>query len=152
MFSAFRHTLLQLSLGACIVTVSALVTLIDYFPNLNRLDLARLSREVEDKSPPLLSCRLLEQLRISEVYQDLDILNQLSELGLAFSEIVYSERLLVHLQTLERIVNAVGARAKRLTLLDYLEYCMYMTLELRLAARPTKSNTPFLQSIRKKEA
>lgn len=91
-FSAFEDTLSQLTLDSCAVTISSLVTLINHFPNLDRLDLSRLSREVDGEPAPPLSRQLLGQLRIPEVSGDeFGLLDQLSELGLAFDEIVVNE-------------------------------------------------------------
>ena len=95
MFSAFRHTLSQLTLGSCDITTCAFVTLINYFPNLNRLDLACPLLKVDAKSPSPLSRPKLGQLRISKVFESgLRLLDRLSELGLAFDEIIFNDEYL----------------------------------------------------------
>ena len=54
MFSAFQSTLSRLSLKQCDVTISALVTLINYFPNLDHLDLSSLRHGTGgEPTPPL---------------------------------------------------------------------------------------------------
>ena len=125
-FSAFRHTLSQLTLGSCNVAISALITIINYFPNLDRLDLHRLY-EVDGEPAPPLTHPLLGQLRVARLREGrlgLGLVDQLSELGLAFGEIVFTERIFVHARTLERVVNSVGTSIKRLRLLSSLENCM----------------------------
>ena len=127
MFSTFQRTLSQLYLDHCDVTICALITLLNYFPNLNCLGLNQLLHEVDDKSPPPLSRPLPRQLLITE--DDPSLLDQLSQLGLGFDEITLNTRLhpcsctntRIPEQTLERIVDAVGVSVKRLRLLDPLE-------------------------------
>lgn len=147
MFSTFRHSLSQLSLSYCDITISAFVTLINYFPNLSRVDLHRLLHVVDGKPAPPLSRRLLGQLHISGVYVGdfgSGFLDRLSELGLTFDEIVFTEPRSVCARTVERVVDAVGVSVKRLRLLDRLEYSMYITLQAEPTARLTKLNTKFL--------
>ena len=130
MFSAFRHTLSRLSLNSCDFTISTLVSLIDYFPNLNRLDLTRPLSCVNDKPVRPVSRPLLRQLHISEAYEGgFSILDQLSEVGLAFDEIVVDGPSPVSLHTLGRVVDAVGARVRCLKLSNPLETCTYITLQ-----------------------
>jgi hypothetical protein len=147
MFPAFRHTLSRLSLDYFMVTISALVTLINYFPNLNRLDLSRLFHKVDGEPAPPLSRPLIGQLHVSEFHQDiLDLLDQLSELGsVLFDEIILTEYPRTRVRTLERIVNAAGAGVKRLRLSSGFAACMYTTCGS--AVRLTKSNTIFPQTI-----
>jgi len=87
-FSAFRHTLSSFSITRCNITISALVTLINYFSNLNRLDLNLLLHEVDGEPPSSLSRPLIRYLHISDPRKDdLGILNQLSELGLVVNKL-----------------------------------------------------------------
>jgi len=128
-FSAFKYTLLRLSLNYCEVTISALVTLISCFPNLNHLDLTHLLRhKMDTKIAPPLSRPRVGKLYIAEFYGDLlGLLDQLSELGLAFDEIVVGGRSGVTTYALSRIVNAMGKTVKRLRLPDYFSGRMYLT-------------------------
>ena len=113
MFSAFRHTLSRLSLRRCSVTISALVTLINCFSNLDRLDLSRLLHEVDGEPPSSLSRPLIRELYISEFHEDgLGILNQLSELGLVFDELIVEWRSRPPLCTFSLIADSLGVNAK----------------------------------------
>ena len=117
-FSAFRHTLVRLSLSQCKVTTSALVTLINYFPHLNRLDLSRIPHGAYDKPASPASRPLIRQLHIFELYRSsgFGLFHQLSAVGLAFDEIVFGEHPQIPPLTFERVVGAVGAGVKRLRL------------------------------------
>ena len=128
MFSAFRHTLLRLSLSRCDFLIDSLVSLINYFPNLNRLDLTR-SLPVEDVKPVRpLSRPLLGQLHISEAYKGrFCILDRLSGVGLSFDEIILGGSSPVSLHTLGRVVEAVGVRVKRLRLSEPPKKRAYIT-------------------------
>lgn len=148
-FSAFRYTLSRLTLSSCDVTVGALVALINYFPNLNRLNL-RHSRKIDDKLIPPLSRPLLGQLYIAQTYEDLGLLDQLSGLGLVFDEILFNSGLRVHTRTLRRIVDGVGVNVERLRLLDPLSRDgMQTPSQAEPTPKLTESNTMFLQTVRK---
>ena len=123
LFSAFRHTLSQLSLGRCEVATSALGALIDYFPNLNRLNLSRITRGLDDEPVSPVSRPLVERLYTSGLYGTMGFLDQLSGLGLVFEEIVLDERASAHL--VERVADAVGMSVKHLRLLQPLRGCVY---------------------------
>ena len=134
---------------SCDVAVGALVALINYFPNLNRLDL-RHSRKIDDKLIPPLSRPLLGQLYIAQTYEDLGLLDQLSELGLVFDEILFNSGLRVHTRTLRRIVDGVGVNVERLRLLDPLSRDgMQTPSQAEPTPKLTESNTMFLQTVRK---
>ena len=124
-FSAFQSTLSRLSLKHCDVTINALVTLINYFPNLDHLDLSSLWHRTDGNPAPPLSRPRVTRLHLSELRTDaLGILNQLSELGPAFDEVqVISGRLPARLPALARIAKTVGKKAKRLGLLRTSKVC-----------------------------
>lgn len=146
-FSAFRHTLSRLSLVNCIVTINALVTLINYFPNLNYLEFNNLFCEADSKPASPLLRPLLGQLRISHFYGgNYGLLDQLSELGLVFDEIVFYDYIFISMLSLERIVNTVGTNAKRLRLLSHFANCKYTSLQVEPAARLTISMPRPLQT------
>jgi len=119
-FSAFQSTLSRLSLKHCDVTISALITLINYFPNLDHLDLSSLRQGTGGKPTPPLSRPRMSRLHLSELRPEASgILNQLSELGPVFDEVqVVNGRLPARLPALTRIANTVGERVKRLGLLQ----------------------------------
>ncbi|KAF9647255.1 hypothetical protein BDM02DRAFT_3188164 [Thelephora ganbajun] len=118
MFSAFRHTLSRLSLDYCNVTISALITLINYFPSLDCLDLNHPLHEVDGEPVPPLSRPIIQKLHISNVHGNgIDLLDKLSELGPVFDEIVVGGWLQDYLHALGPILGTVGAKAKCLRLL-----------------------------------
>jgi len=147
-FSAFRHTLLRLSFYYCRTTFAALVALINYFPNVNRLDLGRPLYSMDDEPAAPLSRPLIPKLHISDCYEDgLDLLDQLSGHGLVLDEVVVSYVSQHHLHTLgPRIVDVLGANIKCLRVLPSLAGCMYITRgsTVRLA----KLKTMLLQTAR----
>jgi len=127
MFSAFQHTLSRLSLTSCDFVINTLVSLIDYFPNLNHLDLTRPLPLVDVKPVRPLSRPLLGQLHISKAYEGrFSILDQLSEIGLAPDEIVLDGPSSVSLDTLGCVVDAVGERVKCLRLSKPPKKCAYI--------------------------
>ena len=145
MFSAFRYTLSRLSLTSCVFRVDTLVSLIDYFPNLNHLDLIRPVPPVDGGPARPLSRPLLGQLHVSEMYEErFGIFDHLSTAGLAFDEIVFDGFSPVTLPTLERIVSTVGVRVKHLRLSKPLEACAYITLQTEPSARIANRKTAFL--------
>ena len=140
MFSAFRHTLSRLTVGCCGATTSALVTLLNYFSGLDRLDLIYLLHEVDYKPAPPLSRPLVRELRISEFYPHrcgLDIFEELSELGLRFDEVVVDGQTQVPLSALSRIIGTLGVKSKRLKLLQPFEQRMYVS-----PSRTSPNQTP----------
>lgn len=147
-FSAFQQTLTQLSLDRCIVTISAFITAINYFPSLNRLDLSRPFEEDGNPAPPPpLSRSLIGQLRISELSgSGLDFFGRLSELGLVFEEVVFNDRPVVPPRTVEHVINTVGVSLKRLRLAQPFQYRAYITLQAQPTVRLTKSKVTLLQT------
>ena len=126
-FSAFQHTLLRLSLEFCNVTVSHLITLTNYFPNLNRLSFGFLLHEMDDQPAPPLSRLLIWVLYISEFNTgNLSILNQLLELGLISDKIAVDYWQQHFLPSLSSITDAqLGANVKCLRLLQSPSTHMY---------------------------
>ena len=133
-FSAFRHSLSHLSLQHCTVTIRALVALINFFPGLDRLDLCSITHEADGKPASPLCRPLIRKFHISSFDNpDLEILDQLSELGLVFEELIvggWSSK--IGLYTLSRIVNSLGANVKCFRLLRWETRrkcvgCMYIT-------------------------
>ena len=120
--SAFQHTLSDISLAGCSTTKSAFVTLINYFPNLIRLHLRHINYHKEDEPVPPLSRLHLKKLSVIEWSADsLDLIDELSELGLNFEEVVVSDSVFPGPSSSEfsnRVVNAFGATTKCLRLLD----------------------------------
>ena len=121
-FSAFRHTLSRLSLDDCKITTNALGTLLDYFPNLNRLDLSRIRHEVDAELAPPVSCPLVGRLCVSDLYWDnMGFFDQLSGLGLVFEEIIFNDCPFARPRFIGRVFSTVGVSAKRLRLLEPLQ-------------------------------
>ena len=119
-FSAFQHTLLHISLSNSSVTIGALITVINYFPNLASLDLNSLHYDKEDGSIPPLLRPPPEKLSITEPSgYDLDIFDELSELGLRFNEldIDQTRSTTTWPEFAKCVIDAFGASAKRLRLL-----------------------------------
>jgi hypothetical protein len=109
-FSAFRHTLLHISLSHGDLAIRGLIAFINYFPNLTRLDLNGPHYHDHDGGGgplPLLS-RPLERLSITgSTTYDLDLFGRLSGLGLRADGVEVSEA-----ESSKRITDAFGARVK----------------------------------------
>ena len=73
--SAFQHTLSYLRLWLCTVTASAVVTLVNYFPNFAHLDLVELYYRVDTQPSPPFS-RPLKKLSITKI-TNLTLVDQL---------------------------------------------------------------------------
>jgi hypothetical protein len=119
-FSAFQHTLSEISLSYGDVTIKGLIALINYFPNLARLHLSYLRYDKEDGPFPPLSRPLLEGLFISwNSAYDLDLFDELSELGLRANEVVITQTrfTLTWSEVAKRVTSAFGANAKCLRLI-----------------------------------
>ena len=121
MFSSFRHTLLRLSLEHCNVTIGALVTLINYFSSLDRLDLSYVLRKVDDEAVPSLARPLVRELHVPVSYSC--TFGQLSRFGPVFDEVVVDGRPWVYVHTLSDIVDTLGVKAKRVGLLQRFKRC-----------------------------
>ena len=86
--SAFQHTVSAISLSSCNTTKGALLTLINYFPNLACLQLSGLGY-IQEEGPMLpLSRTVFKTLyAIARPTGTLDPLEELSKLGLRFEEV-----------------------------------------------------------------
>ncbi|KAF9645178.1 hypothetical protein BDM02DRAFT_3120600 [Thelephora ganbajun] len=158
-FSAFQHTLSDLSLSNRAVTTSTLVTLINYFPNLACLYLRNLSyrREAERTSSPPRSP--FKKLYVTEwPVCSLDLLDELSKLGLHFDEVAISQIAPTHTwpEFAKRVVDAFGAGAKRLRLhgspqhVDHsltLSHCRELREFEIYAPRPNDTDLNLISSI-----
>ena len=87
-FSAFQHTLSRLSFEDCSITISALATLIGYFPSLDHLDLIDPLYNIHGPPAVPLSRPPVSKLRISDRYRDIFVfLKKPSGFGLVFNDI-----------------------------------------------------------------
>lgn len=122
LFSAFRHTLSDISMARCGATKSDFVTLINYFPNLIHLYLREVEYYKEDEPIPPLSRPRLKRLSIAEwPANSLDLIDELSNPGLHFEEVFISKSAFPEAPWSElarRVVDAFGVNAKCLRLLD----------------------------------
>ena len=134
-FSVFRHALSRLSLNFCHITTPALVTLLNYFSSLDRVDLVYIIDEVDNRPTPPLSHPKIREIHISENYtyisflrSSVGIFNQLSELGLQVDEVVVDGgELSAPLSRLGRITDTFGVNARRLGLLQPLGKRVYIS-------------------------
>ncbi|KAF9645196.1 hypothetical protein BDM02DRAFT_684340 [Thelephora ganbajun] len=118
----FRHTLEYLSLHRCRATISTLVTLINYFPNLVHLNLDHLNlddiyHEVDNQPAPPLS-RPLRKLSITELdtSDDLGILDQLLGLRLQCEEVILMIDAHAAPSLTQRVIDGVEVSVKYLKL------------------------------------
>jgi len=116
-YSAFQHTLSHLSLHYCGVTVSALVTLVDYFPNLAHLELNNLYYS-DGQSRALPFSRPLQTLTVTDIYthSGLIFLDQLMGLRPKCDEVTISTDDIPCPSLAQRVINGVEASVKRLNL------------------------------------
>jgi len=125
-FSAFQYTLSSLSLKHCNITISALVTLINFFSNLDRLNLSLLLHEADGEPPAPLSRPLIRNLHISDPKNDdLGILNQLSELGPVFDKLIIGTWSPSPPRAFSLITDSLGVNAKRIRLFRSSECGVY---------------------------
>ena len=126
---AFQHTLKYLSLRGCRTTIATLVTLINYFPNLDHLELHNLFQESGRQPTPPLS-RALQKLSVSEpdTRDDLGILDQLLGLQPQFDEVVIEINSFFAPLLPQRVIDGVGASVKRLEI-DTCFECMCKVLK-----------------------
>jgi len=88
-FSAFRHALSSLSLWSCYVSPGALITLVNYFPNLINLQLHAPMYRMDYKPSPPLSRPLRGRLSVQKFRcYDLPVLDRLSDLPPELDELV----------------------------------------------------------------
>ena len=135
-----------MTLDHCIIPFNTLVTLINYFSSLDRLDIYSVVSPEDDDEPTPLS-RPVPKLHIADCYGRCDLrslLGQLSTLGPVFNDIIIEGEDFLSTPTLQCILCTVGANAKRLKLLYDLEDRTYLTRAL--AVRLAKSS-PMLHQI-----
>jgi len=89
-FSAFRDTLTSLTLQTFVVSFSAFVTLVDYFPNIRILQLRSFTPEPDADPVPNLSRPLRGRVNVSGVDTDghLNFFDQFARLELEYEEVV----------------------------------------------------------------
>ena len=120
LFSAFQNTLSRIDLSYCRVSTNLLVTLIKYFPNLEHLSLNNLSYFASHEQTSPFSRPSLKKLYVSEGTRGfLNVLGDLSELGLRFNEIALGPSISSSYPwtTLANcVVRAFGTSAERLRL------------------------------------
>lgn len=123
----FQRTLSHLCLWCCHVTVSALVTFVNYFPSLARLDLVELSHKAGGQPAPPFS-RPLEKLSITEFGTDgsLGLLDQLMELRPECDQVTVGVFWSLCPSLAQRVVDGVEASIKCLSLESDLagSYCV----------------------------
>ena len=117
-FSAFRHTLSSLSLWSCYVSSGAVITLVNYFPNLIDLQLRAPMHRVDYKpSPPLLR-PLRGRLCVQKfkIY-DLPVLDRLSDLPPELDELIIGGTPTQTPVSYDHIIATYAGSAERLRLL-----------------------------------
>jgi hypothetical protein len=85
--SAFRHTLKDLRLARCYVAINALVTVINYFPNLVRLYLIKLEQVMDGQPVPPLSRPMRKLFILGFSSPQLSFLEELLKLRLQCDEV-----------------------------------------------------------------
>ena len=120
-FSVFKQSLSSMTLSGCDVKKSVLVSLIEYFPKLERLCLEELFCSSRYEENPLsLSRDPLKKLRINKgPGESLELLQELSEMGLRSDEVALGPSFPSHVQAAftDCLIHAFGASAKCLRLL-----------------------------------
>ena len=120
LISDFKYSLFTITLFHCTVSNVALVALINYFPNLKSLYLEDLSYTNSHESTSLSSRTFLEKLYVRDyIGSSLDLLKELSELGLCSEEVALSVSALPDNPSttfVNRVVRAFGASVKFLRL------------------------------------
>jgi len=145
-FSTFRHTISRLSLSCCSVTISALVTLVNYLSCLDRLDLSCISYKTGGEPTIPLPRPIISKLHISDCYSDgLHFLNHLSQLGPVPAGIVFEDRVPALPVILGRILATLGVNVKRLKL--PFTYSTRMHITQKFTVRLAKSTTAILQIV-----
>ena len=114
-FSAFKPTLSSITLNYCGISASVLVTLVNYFPNLECLELAEVFSLDDSHEEPLYFSRPpLKQLHIKEGHKRLGpVLNELSQLDFLVENMTIhpSFPLQSSVTFINRAVRAFGANA-----------------------------------------
>jgi len=120
-FSAFRHSLLSLSLRSCGVRIDGLVTLVDYFPNLAHLELVSLCHMAGGF--PARFSRPLQKLAISYFFTKSaqDFLDHLMEQHPLCDEVSISTYPVSGPSLTQHVINGVEASVQRLNIESDLE-------------------------------
>jgi len=120
-YSAFQHTLSDLSLYRCTATANGIVTLVNYFPNLASLDLGELCDGVGGQPAPSFS-RPIQKLFATDFYTDdsLGFLDRLMGLRPQCEDIIIYKYQSLCPSLAQHVVNGVEACMKRLCLLSAL--------------------------------
>ena len=116
-YSPFQRSLSFISLWGCSVTVSRLVTLVNYFPNLAHLELMGLSHKVDGR-PALPFSRPLQKLTVTDLYTNggLVLLDQLMGLHPQCDEVAIGMYATSCPSLAQRVIDGVKANVKRLNL------------------------------------
>ena len=122
-FSAFRETLTHLFLNSFTTSFSALVTLVDYFPNITTLELGSPVLEPEVGQVPSFSRPLRGKMHVHEVRDDhLEFFDQFAKLNMEYEELVIdSFFLFVEARLLESVLQISRNTVKFLRLITELE-------------------------------
>jgi len=110
---AFRHTLSYLQLQGCNVTANALVTFVNYFPNLAHLELIDVDQVDTQPAPPF--SRPLKKLSVIE-FTDLGLIYQLMALRPQCDEVNIDMWWASCPLLAQHVIDGVGAGVKRLNI------------------------------------
>jgi len=123
---AFQRTLMCLRLRFFSVTANAVVTLVNYFPNLAHLYLDDLSHEVDDRPIPPFS-RPLQKLTVDQFTSGgLALLHQLMGLHPQCDKITFEQMWSSCPPLAQCVINGVEASIKRLDLKSALVGASYV--------------------------
>lgn len=121
LFSAFQHTLSDITFSGCSTTTNALVAIINYFPNLIHLQLYDIDHHKEDEPPIPLARPHLENLYAAQwPAHSLELLEELLKQGLGIDGLVLASIISTHnwTQFAERVVGIFGASLRNLKLFE----------------------------------
>jgi len=121
LFFAFQHTLSDITLSGCSTTTNALITIINYFPNLIHLRLYDLDHHKEDEPTIPLARPHLEKLYAAQwPAHSLELLEELSKQGLSIEGLVLASNISTHNWTefAKRVVGIFGASLRTLRLFE----------------------------------
>ena len=140
-FSAFRETLTNLTLKSFTTSFTALIALVDYFPNITSLQLGWLSRLEPDEGPfPLLSQPLRGRIHICPPLPHcLEFIDRFAKLDQEYEELVIdSATVALRTEYLERILQFSAGTVKHLRLLGELDrdYSFHTPFTLYVLTQP----------------
>ena len=121
-FSTFRETLTTLLLQSPDTSLSAFLTLIDYFPNVTTLTLSSLVMEPDQGPVPLLSRPLRGKIHIHEYTTDyLEFFDRFAKLDLEYEQMIISTYFrLLDTKILESVLRISTSTVKGLRLVGEL--------------------------------